>query len=113
MFLDSSNKHYFVLLIDLCYIVAELMILGFISLILVFSQYYIAKICIPVKVADTMLPCPAHNAAKKGEEHRRRLLWYERRVLAAGAQPTCGEVIGLQFLLPLPFFFFFSASSKQ
>ncbi|KAI5683931.1 hypothetical protein M9H77_05159 [Catharanthus roseus] len=69
----------------------ELMILGFISLILVFSQYYIAKICIPVKVADTMLPCPAHNAAKKGEEHRRRLLWYERRVLAAGAQPTCGE----------------------
>ncbi|XP_015063323.1 MLO-like protein 8 [Solanum pennellii] len=70
---------------------AELMILGFISLTLVFSQYYIAGICIPPSVADTMLPCPANNKdAAKEEEHRRKLLWYERRILA-GAEPKCKE----------------------
>ncbi|CAK9156287.1 unnamed protein product [Ilex paraguariensis] len=79
---------------------AELMILGFISLLLTFSQYYIAKICIPVKVADSMLPCPAHDkaAAKeeaKEEENRRRLLWYEHRLLAAGEDPSgCKEKEG-------------------
>ncbi|CAI9763511.1 unnamed protein product [Fraxinus pennsylvanica] len=69
---------------------AELMILGFISLILVFSQYYIAGFCIPYHVADTMLPCPLNNKADKEAPHR-RLLWYERRVLAAGKEPTCKE----------------------
>ncbi|KAI3462295.1 hypothetical protein Pfo_018958 [Paulownia fortunei] len=58
---------------------AELMILGFISLTLVFSQYYIAEICIPMNVADTMLPCPANAQDKAKEERRRRLLSYERR----------------------------------
>lgn len=68
------------------------MILGFISLTLVFSQYYIAGICIPPNVANTMLPCPAvHKDAEKKEEHRRRLLWFERRILA-GAETTCKEV---------------------
>ncbi|CAL5348043.1 unnamed protein product [Camellia sinensis] len=37
---------------------AELMVLGFISLLLKFGQHYIANICIPIKLADTMLPCP-------------------------------------------------------
>ncbi|KZV49784.1 MLO-like protein 8 [Dorcoceras hygrometricum] len=63
---------------------AELMILGFISLILVFSQYHIAAICIPVSVADTMLPCPA-------EQPKRRLLFNEHRILAAKKEPTCKE----------------------
>ncbi|XP_074572609.1 MLO-like protein 9 [Curcuma longa] len=35
----------------------ELMVLGFISLILTFGQNYIIQICIPQKAADTMLPC--------------------------------------------------------
>ncbi|KAL2522155.1 MLO-like protein 8 [Forsythia ovata] len=73
---------------------AELMILGFISLILVFSQYYIADICIPTHVANTMLPCPLEDAKDKkdteGESHR-RLLWYERRVLAGGKGGNCKE----------------------
>lgn len=72
-------------------IVAELMILGFISLTLVFSQYYIAGICIPPSVADTMLPCPVAKNDDKMEEHRRRLLWHERRILA-GAEPKCKDV---------------------
>ncbi|EYU22992.1 hypothetical protein MIMGU_mgv1a0064621mg, partial [Erythranthe guttata] len=58
---------------------AELMVLGFISLLLVFSQYYIAEICIPLKIADTMLPCPAKiKDDAKGTDNRRRLLSYER-----------------------------------
>ncbi|OEL19456.1 MLO-like protein 5 [Dichanthelium oligosanthes] len=36
---------------------AELMVLGFISLLLVFGQNYIIKICISNHAADTMLPC--------------------------------------------------------
>ncbi|CAA0839018.1 MLO-like protein 8 [Striga hermonthica] len=68
---------------------AELMILGFISLSLVFSQYYIAEICIPESVGNTMLPCRRKDNAK--EEHRRRLLSYERRFLAGGGYATCKE----------------------
>ncbi|KAL6528934.1 MLO-like protein 8 [Orobanche minor] len=71
---------------------AELMILGFISLSLVFSQYYIAEICIPDNVGNTMLPCRAASKDDaKEEEHRRRLLSYEHRVLAGVKKPTCGE----------------------
>lgn len=36
---------------------AELMLLGFMSLLLAVTQQYIAKICVPSEVADTMLPC--------------------------------------------------------
>ncbi|VFQ90832.1 unnamed protein product [Cuscuta campestris] len=70
---------------------AELMILGFISLILVFCQNYIPGICIPTHVADTMLPCKATDNEAKEEEHRRRLLWYERRGLSASEARKCKE----------------------
>ncbi|XP_071910213.1 MLO-like protein 10 isoform X1 [Coffea arabica] len=71
----------------------ELMILGFISLLLVFSQYYITQICVPSGVADSMLPCRARDkVATKNDGHRRRLIGYERRVLAAGAkEPSCKQ----------------------
>ncbi|XP_042506241.1 MLO-like protein 3 [Macadamia integrifolia] len=36
---------------------SELMLVGFISLILTTTQVPISNICIPIKVADTMLPC--------------------------------------------------------
>ncbi|KMZ71076.1 MLO-like protein [Zostera marina] len=39
----------------------ELMILGFISLLLTFGQAYISKICIPTNYADSMLPCGSVN----------------------------------------------------
>ncbi|XXG87374.1 hypothetical protein AAC387_Pa11g2077 [Persea americana] len=76
---------------------AELMILGFISLLLTIGQNYIAKICIPSKAADTMLPCSLKKTHVEGD--RRRLLWddffsdsgLERRVLAgAGNDSKCG-----------------------
>lgn len=68
-------------------VIAELMILGFISLLLTFGQTYIIKICISQKVADTMLPCRSDGKNDQTEEHRRRLLGYERRFLA-GAETT-------------------------
>lgn len=87
-------------------IIAELMVLGFISLILTFSQYYIAKICIPIKTADTMLPCAAkHEAASGEEENRRRLLWYEHRFLAGAptTKSSCKKEVFL-FIYPcLPY----------
>ncbi|PWA57305.1 seven transmembrane MLO family protein [Artemisia annua] len=68
---------------------AELMILGFISLILTFSQYYIAKICLPISVADTMLPCAKRDKPVKEEIHR-VLLWYEHgRSLAESSASSC------------------------
>ncbi|KAI4366260.1 hypothetical protein MLD38_022155 [Melastoma candidum] len=50
----------------------ELMVLGFISLLLTFGQTYITKICIPDDAANTMLPCPKaphiEDAAAAGGE---------------------------------------------
>ncbi|GJU94247.1 MLO-like protein 8 [Tanacetum coccineum] len=70
---------------------AELMILGFISLILTFSQSYIAKICLPVSVGDTMLPCAKRDKPVKEETHR-VLLWYEHgRSLAESSASSCNK----------------------
>ncbi|URE41671.1 hypothetical protein MUK42_05426, partial [Musa troglodytarum] len=73
-----TEKHKKALFEALEKIKAELMILGFISLLLTFGQKYIVKICIPYKVADTMLPCSRKTDTGMEEEadggHRRRLL---------------------------------------
>ncbi|KQK07169.1 MLO-like protein 9 isoform X2 [Brachypodium distachyon] len=45
----------------------ELMVLGFISLLLVFGQNYIIRICITEKSADTMLPCPLKKSTIEAE----------------------------------------------
>ncbi|XP_068305351.1 MLO-like protein 9 [Pyrus communis] len=96
----------------------ELMVLGFISLLLTFGQKYISQVCIPIEAADTMLPCPYRDpdeeAGGGGGDHRRRLLWYERRYLAGGsAGPGCkaGKVplISLNGLHQLHIFIFFLA----
>ncbi|ESQ50754.1 hypothetical protein EUTSA_v10022612mg [Eutrema salsugineum] len=87
-----SDRHKKALLDALEKIKSELMILGFISLLLTFGQNYILKICIPSHVAHTMLPCPAPTAWKeeedeKGEGHR-RLLWFEHRFLSGDEPPS-------------------------
>ncbi|KAL1820304.1 hypothetical protein ACET3Z_015173 [Daucus carota] len=46
---------------------AELMILGFISLILTFTQYYIADICVSDNVGNSMMPCKKKNAEFKSK----------------------------------------------
>ncbi|KAK9129201.1 hypothetical protein Sjap_009688 [Stephania japonica] len=86
---------------------AELMLLGFISLLLTFGQQHIAKICMPAKYGEDMLPCRAENSKSNGGkkdgkigdfqgDDRRKLLWIaqdviSRRSLAAAAGNTCGE----------------------
>ncbi|KAG6510168.1 hypothetical protein ZIOFF_028177 [Zingiber officinale] len=67
---------------------AELMILGFMSLLLTFSQDQIAKICVPKAVPDSMLPCRPDAESTGG--NKRRLLalvltesHLKRRILAA------------------------------
>ncbi|CAO2827839.1 unnamed protein product [Amaranthus hypochondriacus] len=47
----------------------ELMVMGFISLILTFSQGYITRICIPSRFADHMLPCEMEDASE-GVDHK-------------------------------------------
>lgn len=70
---------------------AELMILGFISLLLTFGEKYILKICIPEKAAAYMLPCSApsltHDQDKTG------------RLAAATTSSPCDEVLSLASLL--------------
>ncbi|XP_010467520.1 PREDICTED: MLO-like protein 8 [Camelina sativa] len=83
------DRHKTALLDALEKIKSELMVLGFISLLLTFGQSYILAICIPSHVAHTMLPCPGPKHLKKeedddnGESHR-RLLWFAHRVLSGG-----------------------------
>ncbi|XP_021717759.1 MLO-like protein 9 [Chenopodium quinoa] len=101
---------------------AELMVLGFISLLLTFGQNYIISICIPLELADTMLPCAYKPKSHKGNQkpaegnggHHRRLLWYEHRMLGGGgAAVGCKEgfvpLISANGLHQLHIFIFFLA----
>ncbi|CAL9223331.1 unnamed protein product [Arabidopsis halleri] len=98
------DRHKTALLDALEKIKAELMVLGFISLLLTFGESYILKICIPSHVARTMLPCPAPVHLKKeegdnGESHR-RLLSFEHRFLSGGeASPTKCKKEGYEELI--------------
>ncbi|XP_054808384.1 MLO-like protein 8 isoform X2 [Prosopis cineraria] len=77
---------------------SELMIMGFISLLLTFGQTYILRICISSKVADRMLPCPldgTNDVSSSEEAHRRKLLSSERRFLAASSSSSyCKQIRG-------------------
>lgn len=106
----------------------ELMVLGFISLLLTFGQNYISSICIPIHLADTMLPCHQENYDAQGHpsgedtgghstgedaQHRRKLLWNEHRMLAggtaAGCEPGYVPLITVNGLHQLHIFIFFLA----
>ncbi|XP_047325865.1 MLO-like protein 9 [Impatiens glandulifera] len=91
---------------------SELMVLGFISLLLTFGQNFISSICIPEKSADTMLPCPVRTrgAPQFGTEHaspdlkdepeaepathHRRLLFSQHRLLSGGEDHSKGCKLG-------------------
>ncbi|GAU30156.1 hypothetical protein TSUD_311070 [Trifolium subterraneum] len=70
---------------------AELMLLGFLSLLLTFGTKYVAKICIPSDLGNIMLPCKKGEVKKESKDDRRRLLSFDddnmvwRRNLAAAA----------------------------
>lgn len=86
---NNNNSYYFFACFYIVgFIFAELMILGFLSLLLTFGQSYIVRICIPTDIADKLLPCPLAGTEEESsseEEHRRKLLSYERRYLSGDA----------------------------
>ncbi|KAL5716984.1 MLO-like protein 8 [Ranunculus cassubicifolius] len=66
---------------------AELMLLGFISLLLAIGQGFIEERCIPIRYANTMLPCRRRKIGHDGRgesKHLGRLLSDDRRFLGAG-----------------------------
>lgn len=76
----------------------ELMLLGFISLLLTVFQGLISHICIPPKYASQMLPCKRSPGSSHGSEHE--LIYYDtiinrRRLLSTdtGSQHCRLEVI--------------------
>ncbi|KAK8968952.1 MLO-like protein 10 [Platanthera guangdongensis] len=98
---------------------SELMVLGFISLLLTFGQNYIAKICISVAVADTMLPCH-FDYVSEVTQNKRMLLWNSttiststRRSLAVTSANTCSSgktsFVSINGLHQLHIFIFFLA----
>ncbi|KAK2988206.1 hypothetical protein RJ640_020688, partial [Escallonia rubra] len=92
----------------------ELMVLGFISLLLTFGQNYIAGLCIKEKYANTMLPCRQSYHAPKAGADRRKLLWNEHRILASGSaakgcKPGSVPLISYNGLHQLHIFIFFLA----
>ncbi|KAK4434086.1 MLO-like protein 5 [Sesamum alatum] len=108
-----TKRKKFALVEALDKIKAELMILGFISLLLTFGQNFISQICVPERIGNTMLPCSKDPPANE-DNHHRRLLWYERRFLGADS-PTegCKEgyvpLISVSGLHQLHIFIFFLA----
>ncbi|XP_020526741.1 MLO-like protein 6 isoform X2 [Amborella trichopoda] len=89
---------------------AELMLLGFISLLLTIGQDTISRICISKSMGDSLLPCRKNDQSINGGEHvsesgdddegssNRRLLWLDdfdqphpslRRVLAGSKYDKC------------------------
>lgn len=73
------------------------MVLGFISLLLVFSQNYIASICVSKALTKDFLPCKKEKYEKEADEEdagdaRRRLLFYDHRRLGDGPPKECKEV---------------------
>ncbi|WCJ44743.1 Protein MLO [Euphorbia peplus] len=80
---------------------AELMLLGFISLLLTVGTKYISKICISASYGDNMLPCnPKYkdDNSKEEEDRRRKLLsvvedvvWRRALAAAPGAEDYCSK----------------------
>nr|CAB3465640.1 unnamed protein product [Digitaria exilis] len=72
---------------------AELMVLGFISLLLVFGQNYIIKICISNHAADTMLPCKLKNEAGEAGHGKEPSAAIPEKKKGAAAAEHLGGVI--------------------
>uniref|UniRef100_A0A7N0UV06 MLO-like protein n=1 Tax=Kalanchoe fedtschenkoi TaxID=63787 RepID=A0A7N0UV06_KALFE len=111
-----SSRHKNALYEALEKVKSELMVLGFISLLLTFFQTYILKICISSTLADTMLPCPADGKSDSSTSSRRRLLWIDqpRRSLAATTAIACKKgyepIISINGLHQLHILLFFLAA---
>lgn len=87
---------------------AVLIVLGLMSLILTVTQRPISKICIPSKVADTMLPCHQSPEIKttRALGYHEQFLWTdslrERRLasdepVSATSNDHCGSKVKFSF----------------
>ncbi|KAK2370789.1 Seven transmembrane MLO family protein [Trifolium repens] len=85
-----KKKHKSALYESLEKIKSELMLLGFISLLLTVGEGLISKICISKKAAATWHPCNNNvNEEDNEPSGRRRLLANPRRILAGGGSDKC------------------------
>ncbi|CAN4102360.1 unnamed protein product [Withania somnifera] len=95
--LKSKNKN--ALFEALEKIKAELMLLGFISLLLTVGQSPISNICVSEKIGSSWYPCSKQKeediiSEDSSDQHRRRLLMEAaggsiRRILAGGGDDKC------------------------
>lgn len=91
-----TSKHKRALVEALEKIKSELMLLGFISLLLTVLQDYISDICIPKSIGDSWLPC-SKEAQSKSENKGRKLLYFSdpdfsyRRRLAVKGDDYCSK----------------------
>ena len=69
--------HNFVLFSFVFFFGPELMLLGFISLLLTVFQGLISHICIPAHVASYMLPCKLETSASSGSETNHELFFHQ------------------------------------
>ncbi|KAK1441592.1 hypothetical protein QVD17_07603 [Tagetes erecta] len=115
-----KKKHKVGLLEALEKIKAELMILGFISLLMTFCQNYIAAICVSKVLTKDFLPCKKEPDGKPPLDDddidtRRKLLWYDHRLLGGGdgppkeCKPGYENLITVTGLHQLHIFIFFLA----
>ncbi|KAL8253487.1 hypothetical protein R6Q59_037180 [Mikania micrantha] len=90
-----KERHKVGLLEALEKIKTELMVLGFISLLLTFCQNYIAGICVSKVITKDFLPCKKQpddkpqNDDGKDADSRRKLLWYDHRRLGDDPPKEC------------------------
>lgn len=91
----------------------ELMILGFISLLLTIGQNYIVRICISEKIANKMLPCPhkyigGDMKSNSKVEQSRKPVSFEGRYLSADTPSfKCSRKVAM-----FPFFLLFHLKMK-
>ncbi|XP_010463181.1 PREDICTED: MLO-like protein 9 [Camelina sativa] len=80
---------------------SELMVLGFISLLLTFGQNYIASICVPSRYGQAMSFCGPYDGPSddddndkklKKTEHAMRILSIQRRSLADAPPVNCKKL---------------------
>lgn len=80
----------------------ELMLLGFISLLLTVFQGFIGNLCIPEPLTSYMLPCPKETAEPKDHTHNERAFqhsWSKRRLLSGGENANhCAKKGKAQFM---------------
>lgn len=116
-----KERHKIGLLEALEKIKTELMVLGFISLLLTFCQNYIAAICVSKVLTKDFLPCKKRPDGKApldddgdAADTRRRLLWFDHRRLAGDGppkecKPGFEPLITVEGLHQLHIFIFFLA----